>query len=199
MPIELLAPGSSDAVVTNLEISSQEPVARKTVFTIPFGRTFILHAKGYQQFNFKVYPWIGKRILLENDLSVSPTAIVRVPPNFHMQLPRAKISFQHNSKKPQIIELTNHATVIFGQIPEIPDEYIGKWLNELRGQYPDQTVIYSTLNKWTDNPLFVPTDFLVDDSLKLVLLSTEGEKFAVCEGTLDAVKFKEFKFKSLQK
>ncbi|HKJ43206.1 MAG TPA: hypothetical protein VKA27_14010 [Sunxiuqinia sp.] len=199
LPIELMAPGRSDTVISNLEINSREPVAHKTVFTIPFGRTFVLHAKGYQQFNFKVFPWVGKRIVLESDLKVSPTAIIRVPTEFHMQLPRAKISFQHNNQKPKIIGLNSHATIIFGQVPEIPDEYIGKWLNELRGRYSDQTVIFSTLNKWTDDPLFIATDFFIGDSLTLMLLSKENEKFAVCNGKVDANKFKEFNFKSIQK
>lgn len=199
IPLEMFSPGGSEPSVTNLEISPKEPVVKKTVFTIPFGRSFVLDTKGFQQFNFKVYPWVGKRIVLESDLKVSPTVIARVPNEFFLLLKRVKLLLTHNDQNPQRFDLNNHATIILGQIQEIPEAYVEKWLNELRGMYTKQVLIYQTLNRWSnDEPLFIPIGLLAYDSLKMELISTDGKPFAESKGTVGTDKFMELKFKSLK-
>jgi hypothetical protein len=198
--LDLFTNNNSVTPAAKFEISENNPVGKQTVLAIPFGRTFILKAKGYQPLKFQVYPWIGKRITLENDLQISPTVIVRVPVEYFMQLPRAKLNVKINDKQVKTYDLDNHATLILGQIPEIPEEYFDKWYAELRGSYEESVTIYKSLNKWSmDEPLFIPADFLVYDSLKLELTSAAGKEFAVCKGMVDANKFKELKFKSIQR
>jgi len=188
--------GAPNQEVWELNVSAENPSAQQTVITSPFGQTFNLRARGYQQLSFQVYPWTGKRINLENDLEVSPTIVARVPVEFFMQLARAKLRVKHNKQVETTYDLNNHATIILGQLSEIPENYFEKWLIELRGMYDEQTV-YSSLNKWTvQEPLFIPADFQVYDSLKLELTSSAGDKFAVCEGILGTEEFKEFQFKA---
>lgn len=189
----------SDSTATKFEISEKNPVAKNTVLTIPFGRSFTINTKGYQQLEFQVYPWIGKRIILENDLKVSPTILARVPVEYFMQLSRAKLNVQHNNQNIETFDLDGHATIVIGQIPEIPEDYFEKWHLELKGLYRDDVIIYSSLNKWSvEEPLFIPADLLAYDSLNLELTSASGRKFAVCKGMADSDKFKELKFKSVE-
>ncbi len=188
---------SSDTTATKLEISEKSPVAKKTVLTIPFGRSFILATKGYQQLKFQVYPWIGKRITLENDLKVSPTIIARIAAVDLILRPKAKLIVQLNKQNIDTFEMKGRATIVLGQIPEIPEEYFEKWLTELRGLYNEEMLIYSKLNIWREEPLFIPFDLHAADSLNLKLTYASGEIFAVCKGIVDSDKFKELKFKSL--
>ncbi|MBA4410926.1 MAG: hypothetical protein C0397_16065 [Odoribacter sp.] len=196
----LFAPGGIDTTVAKFESSEKNPVAIKTVLTIPFGRTFVLDTKGYQQLEFQVYPWTGKRIIMENDMKVSPTIVARVPVEYFMQLGRAKLNVQHNNQNISTYELKDRGMVIIGQIPEIPEEYFEKWNAELRGKYKDEVIIYSGLNKWSiEEPLFIRSDLFAYDSLYLELTNASGKKkFAVCKGKVGTDKFKELKFKSLE-
>ncbi|MDO8928764.1 MAG: hypothetical protein Q7W54_07230 [Bacteroidota bacterium] len=189
----------SDSTGSKIEISEKNPLAKKTVLTIPFGRSFILNTKGYQQLEFQVYPWIGKKIILENDLKISPTIITKVPVEYFMQLARAKLILQHNHQTIDTFDLKGRATIVIGQIPEIPEDYFEKWHLELKGLYRDDVIIYSSLNKWSvEEPLFIPVDLHAYDSLDLELTSASGRKLAVCIGTADSDKFKELKFKSVE-
>lgn len=197
--INLYIPGNSDTTEKKFEISEKNPVIKKTVFTIPFGRSFILDTKGYQRLKFQVYPWTGKKIILENDLMVSPTIIARVPIGYFMQLSRAKLIVQHNHQSIDTFNLSSRATIVLGQIPEIPETYFEKWHSELRGLYQDEVTIYQSLNKWSiEEPLFIRSDLHAYDSLNLVLTSAAGKKFAVCKGMVNSDQFMELKFKSLK-
>jgi len=200
IPLNLVSPGDSDTSITKLEISEKNPVVKKTVLTVPFGRSFSLDTKGYQQLEFQVYPWTGKKIVLENDLKVSPTILARVPVEYFMQLSRAKLIVKHNNQYTDTFNLNSHATIVLGQIPEIPEDYFEKWHNELKGMYEDEVTIFQSLNKWSiEEPLFIRSDLLAYDSLNLVLTSATGKKFAVCRGMVNSEKFMELKFKSLVK
>lgn len=197
--VNLYIPSHSDTTTKILELSEKNPVIKKTVLTIPFGRTFILDTKGYQRLEFQVYPWTGKKIILENDLMVSPTIIARVPIGYFMQLSRAKLIVQHNHQFVDTFSLDSRATIVLGQIPEIPETFFEKWHSELRGIYQDDVTIYKSLNKWSiEEPLFIRSDLHAYDSLKLVLTSAAGKQFAVCKGMVNSEKFMELKFKSLK-
>lgn len=196
--LNLFSPGNSDTSVTQFEISEMNPVSKKTVFTVPFGRSFILDSKGYQQLEFQVYPWTGKKIILENDLQVSPTIIARIPVDHFIQLSRAKLIVHLNNHSVDTFNLDRHATIILGQISEIPEEYCNRWLAELKGTYEKDVTIYSYLNKWcAEEPLFILNDLIPFDSIKMELTNKEGVQFAICKGIVDTSKFKELKFKSL--
>jgi hypothetical protein len=186
-----------DSTAMKFEISEKNPVVKVTILTIPFGRSFILAAKGYQQLKFQVYPWIGKRIVLENEMKVSPTIIARVPAGDLKLRSKAKLIVHLNRQYIDTFEMKGCATIVLGQIPEIPEEYFEKWLSELRGLYNQEMLIYSKLNIWREEPLFIPIDLLAVDSLNLELTYDSGEKFAGCKGIVDSDKFKELKFKSL--
>ncbi|HAQ18659.1 MAG TPA: hypothetical protein DCR40_05405 [Prolixibacteraceae bacterium] len=195
--LSLIHTGSSDSTTLKFEISEKNPVAKVTVLTIPFGKSFILAAKGYQQLKFQVYPWIGKRIILENEMKVSPTILARVPAGDLKLRSKAKLIVQHNHQYIDTFDLKGRATIVIGQIPEIPEEYFEKWHTELRGLYNDERTIYSKLNIWREEPLYIPFVLLADDSLKLELTYDYGEKFAFCKGIVDSGRYKELKFKSL--
>jgi hypothetical protein len=197
--VNLYLSGDSDTTENKFEISEKNPVIRKTVLTIPFGRSFIIDTKGYQRFEFQVYPWTGKKIILENDLMVSPTVIARVPVGYFMQLSRAKLVVKQNHQLIDTFRLNSRATIVLGQIPEIPEIYFEKWHSELRGIYKDEVTIYQSLNKWSiEEPLFIRSDLHAYDSLNLVLTSAAGKKFAVCKGMVNSDQFMELKFKSLE-
>lgn len=197
--VNLYTPSDSDTIAKKFEISEKNPVIKKTVLTIPFGKSFILETKGYQRLEFEVYPWTGEKIILENDLKVSPTIIARVPVDYFMLLARTKLIVQRNHQPVDTFNLDSRATIVFGQISEIPESYFEKWHAELRGQYKDDLTVYKSLNKWSmEEPLFIPSDLRAYDSLNMVLTSAAGKKLAVCKGMVNSDQFMELKFKSLK-
>ncbi|MCW0484579.1 hypothetical protein [Gaoshiqia sediminis] len=197
--IVLQAQEKENKQAATLELNEKSPTAKKTVLTIPFGRTFLLTTRGFQPYRFQVYPWVGKRIVLENDLQVSPTVVVRVRPENFVQLTRAKVRIQINANEPSVGSVESHAVIVVGQIPEIPSSYCERWHNELKGIYRDDVIIYSYLNRWcADEPLFLQADLQPYDSLRIELTSRDGDVFATSHGMVGTDPFLEFKFKTLQ-
>lgn len=198
-PISLIISGKSDTSTTNMVLSSKNPVVKRVVFTIPFGRTFILNAKGYLKYKFQVYPWVGKRITLENDLSVSPTIIARVLISEINQLRNARLIVQVNNGDTTSYRMSSRAVILIGQLSEIPEEYCTRWFNELKGTFDKDFTVYAYLNKWCANPpLFIKQDILPNDTLRMTLTTDEWIPLATCQGIVATDKFKEFRFKTLQ-
>lgn len=198
-PLTLTVRGKPDSSTIQMVLTPKEPVAKKLVFTIPFGRTFILNTKGYLNYKFQVYPWAGKRIVLENDLKVSPTIIARVLISEINQVLTGRLIVQINNRDTTSYRMKNHAAILIGQISEIPEEYCARWFNELKGTFEKDFTVYTYLNKWCANsPLFIKLDILPNDTLRMKLTTDEWIPLATCEGIVDAYKFKEFRFKTLQ-
>lgn len=196
--LQLQPQSQTNKPAATMELNEQTPTAKKTVLTIPFGRTFLLTTRGFQPYRFQVYPWVGKRIVLENDLQVSPTVVVRVSPENFVQLTRAKVRVQVNKNAPSVGPVESRAVIVIGQVPEIPSTYCERWHNELKGIYRDDVLIYSYLNRWcADEPLFLEADLQPYDSLRIELTSRDGDVFATSRGVVGTDPFIEFKFKTL--
>jgi hypothetical protein len=198
-PLSIMIPGKSDSSKIDMVLTPKNPVLKKVVFTIPFGRDFVLNTKGYLKYKFQVYPWTGKRITLENDLRVSPTIIVRVMGSEINQLLNARLIVQINNQDTLFYRMSSHAVILIGQISEIPDEFSKRWFNELKGTFEKDFTVYTYLNKWcTNDPLFIKQNILPNDTLRIILTTDEWIPLASCEGIVDTDKFKEFRFKTLQ-
>ncbi len=178
------------------KLTAQNPEVDRTILTTPFGKNLTLKADGYQRTQIRIFPWTGKRIVVENDLKVSPTLIVRIPEAHFLQLAKARISIDLNGRK-RTFETNKHALLIIGQVSEVPEKYCNKWLNELRANYEDNRIIYQNLNNWCDNPpLFIPLNIGTYDSISICLISRGGDTLSVCKGTTDMRAFKELRFKN---
>lgn len=198
-PLSVMIPGKSDSSKINMTITPKNPIVKQVVFTIPFGRDFILNTKGYLPFKFQVYPWTGKRITLENDLRVSPTILVRVLVSEINQLKNARLIVQINNRDTMSYRMKSHAVILIGQISEIPEEFCARWFNELKGTYEKDKEVYAYLNKWcTIDPLFIMQNILPNDTLRITLTTDEWIHLATCEGIVYSDKFQEFKLKTVQ-
>ena len=198
-PLSIIIPGKSDSSKIDFVLTPKNPVVKQVVFTIPFGRDFILNTKGYLPFKFQVYPWTGKRITLENDLRVSPTIIIRIMGSEINQLLNARLIVQINHRDTMSYRMNSHAVILIGQISEIPEEFCTRWLNELKGTFEKEFTVYAYLNKWCGNhPLFIKQNILPNDTLRIKLPTDEWIPLATCEGIVDMDRFKEFRFKTLQ-
>ncbi len=184
---------SKDTITEKLTPKKEE--IKHTILTTPFGRTMMLEADGYRKAQVQIFPWTGKRIIIEQYLKISPTLILRIPELYLNQLSEAKIFVEIKGFK-KAFELNKHALVIIGQSTEIPEKYCSKWLNELRATYEKDILIYKTLNKWCDtSPLFIPLNIGTYDSIKIDLISRAGDILAVSTGITDTNRYKELRFK----
>jgi hypothetical protein len=183
---------------THFTLSPSAPEVKYTVFASPFGKTFALKAEGYQKTEMQVYPWIGKRILVERDLPVSPTLIIRIPEPYFMFLSRAALKVIINNRVSKTIKMKKHATVLIGSTSDYPPKYCDRWLNELRGKYEDTKSVYSYLNQWCNDTLFIPVNLGVYDSIRIELLSGTGELLAAGSGVAGAKIMKELRLKSVK-
>ncbi|NIM16543.1 MAG: hypothetical protein GTO45_31405, partial [Candidatus Aminicenantes bacterium] len=52
---------------------------------------YYLEVKGFQRYSFDLYPWIGKKIRISEDLEVSPSILVRVPADSLGMISKGKI------------------------------------------------------------------------------------------------------------
>ncbi len=181
------------------KLGPQKQELKHTILTTPFGRTMMLAADGYQKAQVQIFPWTGKRIIVEQYLKISPTLILRIPEEHFMQLSKARINIDTKGSK-KTFETDRHTVIVIGQSPEIPEKYCNKWLNELRATYENNIIIYKVLNKWCDTtPLFIPLNLGTYDSIRVDLISRAGDTLAVCKGITDTGKFKELRFKNREK
>jgi hypothetical protein len=60
-------------------INKNNNPARFFRFSHPFGRKFHVEAEGYSKTTVKVYPWLGKKLALDEDLRPSTTLWIRLP------------------------------------------------------------------------------------------------------------------------
>lgn len=107
-------------------------IVRFIKFTYPFGRPYFLEAKGYLRHSFDLYPWIGKKIRVTKDLSISPSILIRVPAELQALLAKGKIEVTFNN---EVIaeEFTNarQGSILVGPYKDIPNSFVDRWKTEL--------------------------------------------------------------------
>lgn len=184
--------------IKDYDLGKSNPLIKRTVLTIPFGRSFLVKAEGYQNHSFRVYPWSGKQISIEKDLQVSPSVLLRIPVKYLPELTRLKLRLRINNYS-QIFNINDHGAIIIGQPSEIPENYYSKWQIELRSIVNSDQIINSALNDWwVKEPLFLPANFMAFDSLRVELLSSRDSVYAQCNAIIGPQKLKELNFNTLR-
>lgn len=113
-------------------LTGPSDVVRFIKFTNPLGRPYFLEAKGYLRYSFDLYPWIGKKIRVAKDMSISPSILIRVPVELQALLSKGKIEVTFNN---EVIaeELTNvrQGSILVGPYKDIPNSFVDRWKTEL--------------------------------------------------------------------
>jgi len=72
-------------ISTSGHLDSSNPNKSSIHLTNPFGKSFDIEATGYLRESFELYPWVGKKIRISEDLRPAPSLYVRLdatPPEF---------------------------------------------------------------------------------------------------------------------
>ena len=117
---------------TGKTLEEPNDIERFIRFTSPFGRSFYLEVDGYQRYSFELFPWIGKRIRVLEDLKVAPSLLLRIPTGLGLHLPRGKVAVYSEEK--EIAEgktSIKHGSILVGRNIPIPSTFVEKWKLEL--------------------------------------------------------------------
>lgn len=169
-----------------------------TLFTNPFGKNFKLKTTGFQDYNFQVFPWLGKKIIIEEDLNVSPTVILRISEGYFSLANKTQVKIYYNDSTYTSM-LNDKKLIIIGQNKTIPFEYFNSWNFELRARGKDEQATYKNLYSWWYlEPYFVPFQLYTGDSINVVLSVIEDQvtaDYASYSGTIRNTQFQELKNK----
>lgn len=154
-------------------------VLRFIRFTTPFGRSFYIEVKGYLRYSFDLYPWIGKKIRVMDDLTVTPSIIIRVPTGVSLNLENGRIAVYSNSKEIAGKETNkNQGALLIGRNLPIPSSFIERWRLELIAFGVDKEAPAArSILRW-QTPLIVddPTEPIIPGkSLLAKFLTKEGK------------------------
>lgn len=142
------------------KLKGPNDVKRIIKFTTPFGHPYFLKAKGYLRYSFDLYPWIGKKIRVSKDLTISPSILIRVPAAARVHLSKGKIVVLSNDNI--IAEINTNetlASIIVGHYflsPNEFNEFIGRWKMELTGENIEGPPAARCLLAWQQPHLIQP-------------------------------------------
>lgn len=132
MNVGLTPEGHSDSKQIGEKLGGPNDVVAFIKTTTPFGRPFYLEVKGYLRYSFDLYPWIGKKIRVASDLTISPSILIRVPTEAQMFLPNGKIVVIYDDTLiAQRNTMSKRGSILVGHDVSIPNELIGQWKTEL--------------------------------------------------------------------
>lgn len=136
-------------------LNDPDAIERFGKFVSPFGSSFYLEVDGYIRYSFEVFPWLGKKIRVAEDLIPSPSLIIRVPVVFGAQdLQHGRIALYSGDD-----EIAGRDTnvdkwaLLVGRELAIPDSFRQRWRLELFAiKDMTETIASRTLLRW-QNPL----------------------------------------------
>jgi hypothetical protein len=125
-------------------------------FTSPFGRPFSLDVEGYLNYSFDLYPWVGEKIRVSSDLTVSPSALIRLPQRLMVQVQGGRIVVASGGREVAACTTdAGHAALLVGQSMPVFSTFIDKWRYEfVADSIPEQVAARSILS-WWDRPIVV--------------------------------------------
>lgn len=100
--------------------------------TNPFGKSYYIQADGYLRKSFEVYPWVGKRIRLNDDLRPAPSLYLRLmgPP---VEFNKGIFVIKRDEHQIDSIELgnSNHGALLLGMRRTVLKDWKDRWHMEM--------------------------------------------------------------------
>jgi len=138
-----------------ITFTSSNEILKKGCFTSPFGRVMTLKAKGYRDFTFELYPFIGKKIMLNDELIPLPSIWIRsIPTIINNLLDDCQLAVKlKNSNDTLFIQPTKNTfgSYIIGEPQTVSSSQLDKWQREASAYYNNEgPALSNTLLKWNN-------------------------------------------------
>lgn len=151
----------------------KEYLAPKTVIVNPFGTTFMLSVNGYQNFTFQVYPLLPKRIVIEENLTRTPSVFIRMSED--IQENRFVYTLLITNRETTIYDgdIGLKGAFLLGIKQRIPDDIVQQWQLGLksRDDIPNEKELYKQLKLWIIDTTFIKAELHPLDTLTIKILN----------------------------
>lgn len=176
---------------SSARLTESNSEVRFTKFIAPFGNRFRLNVEGYQAYSFDLYPWVSKKIKINEDLQVSPSVIMRIPAELHRYLNKTRFDVYYNDSLIAKKETGTNGTLIIGKEIQIPIENIDRWIIELKSKLSEEKEVYKRLLTWIDDPLFIPYELEPFDTLDIKLVLDNNTVLTSARFSISVKEFQE--------
>ena len=150
--VDVTAEGKDNDTTNIKQIEDPNDVVRFYRFVSPFGSSFYVTAEGYARKSFEVYPWVGKKIRVKEDLDYAPTLWIRIPSTLiNTLLDRSRlfvITDQDTLYK--VPTEPGFGSVVIGRPQTITEEQLRLWEREASAYFSvDGSELNQTLIGWS--------------------------------------------------
>ena len=196
-------PRRNEVVVTPLDMPSvsdsavldaSDRVVVIWVVTSPFGRTFEVSVHGYVPRSFDVFPGVGRRVRLGQDLVPSPTVLFRPPHEVFPSLVAEgefRLSRVDGSQARVIAtRAVGQSSILVGPRRSIPPEVLASWWLLLQAEGLDSDDLAKVRLFWQNHVTLDPGEDLAPETRwRAELYSAEERLLAIGEVTLGTEPF----------
>ncbi|NIS38895.1 hypothetical protein GWN26_13615, partial [Candidatus Saccharibacteria bacterium] len=134
LTVALTPEGNNQGNEKKEELRGSNDVVRFIDSTTPFGRPFYLEVDGYLRKSFDLYPWVGTKIRVREDLTPLPTVLLRIPTAARMFLSGGSVElYIADTGDGQERRLLNTPTdrgsgaLMLGPRLAVPNDIVEKW------------------------------------------------------------------------
>ena len=162
-----------------LQFTQQNEILKKGYFTSPFGRIMSIRAKGYRDHNFVLYPFVGKKIMLNDVMIPLPSIWVRSYPTIvNILLDDCHLAILSKSGKDTLFIQPTQNTVgsyIIGEPQSVTSFQIESWQREASAYYRNEGPdLSNTLLKWNRTKYFdEKLDLEINKEYQAMLISND--------------------------
>ena len=150
---------ASDTNENKTSYSAINGITKKGFFTSPFGRVMVLKVKGYRDYTFELFPFLGKKIMMEDVLIPMPTIWIRSYPTIiNMFLDDCQLAIlSHDSSDTLFLQSTKNTvgSYIIGEPQSVNSSQLDTWQREASAYYQNEgPELSKTLLKWSNSEYF---------------------------------------------
>lgn len=122
----------TDRMPNTKTLDSNQKEVRFIRLASPAGRKFVVSAEGYSKDSFTVFPWIGKRINLDEDLTPSLALWIRFPSTLvNTLLDQCRLLICHNEDTLYNVQTeSGFGSILIGRKLSVSDERLSSWRRE---------------------------------------------------------------------
>jgi hypothetical protein len=182
-----------DANPRSREINKEVKSTRFIQFAHPFGRRFIVSADGYSEKSYRVFPWFGRKVNLEDDLKPVLTLWIRMPSTLvNTLLDQCRLVICHDTDTLYNIQTEKgFGSLLIGRKIPISEERLKLWEREASVFFDvDGSDLDLVLLGWQSIKHLEPqAEIEANDELKFILTHASGALLAntvhrVSEGSI---------------
>ncbi len=169
-----------------ISISGSGEIVKEGFFTTPFGRVMTLQAKGYRDYTFELYPFVGKKIMLDEVLIPLPSIWVRSYPTIvNLLLDNCQLAIVDVDGLDTLFNQQTQNTFgsyIIGEPQSVKATQLDQWQREASAYYKNEgPELSNTLLKWSNAKFYNETlDLKPQKEYKAILsLKSNGKVLGI--------------------